>query len=71
LEKAIREIIDMQKFEEALAERAVINLKFARAELVKADDAEGTFRALAHIDEALFELTPLAPSCVNLPDSLS
>jgi len=53
------------KYEESLAERSVINLRFARAELVTADGAEGLFRALAHIDGALLELMQLAPSCVS------
>ena len=42
-------------------ELAVIDILFARAELVAALDADAITRALEHIDSALAELMPHAP----------
>ncbi len=51
----------MRNESEAKIERAIINVQYARAELVTAKDAEAIFRALEHIEEALSELRTLAP----------
>jgi hypothetical protein len=46
---------------ECLVERAMIDILFARAELLSAKDAMAVFRALEHIDGALLVLKILAP----------